>query len=310
MAEGKETKPRSFRIDDATAEKFKEIAASIGGNQQEALVKLIEVYEFQAGKAGFVEKKADITRFEKHVNVLMRMYMDGIEENQSLNETIRADYDALLKSKDMTIQELQGQLVLKTQLQESATQKARECMDEIAKLKKEIGDMDHEYRSDLANMRTMLTDKENLNKVLTDSCDDLKVKVEGMRDSVEQFEKIQGELEKLKSAYAVMEQEKSELENRTRKDASLHETMVANLKQQEKDLLERQREQLQIAHEKAVLEAEKRYQEQIQKLKEEKQAEVDKYQNKYFELLERMQELSMQQPEQLEMAEEEPAEES
>lgn len=57
MADGKELKPKSFRIDDETAEKFKEISNTIGGNQQETLAKLIEAFEFQSGKAILTEKK-------------------------------------------------------------------------------------------------------------------------------------------------------------------------------------------------------------------------------------------------------------
>ena len=49
MTESRELKPKSFRIDDETAKKFKEISENIGGNQQEAMAKLIEAYEFQAG---------------------------------------------------------------------------------------------------------------------------------------------------------------------------------------------------------------------------------------------------------------------
>ena len=41
MADGKELRPRSFRIDDETAERIKEISNTIGGNQQETLAKLI-----------------------------------------------------------------------------------------------------------------------------------------------------------------------------------------------------------------------------------------------------------------------------
>ena len=53
-------------------------------------------------------------------------------------------------------------------------------------------------------------------------------------------------------------------------------------------MLERQKEQSQIALDKAVLEVERRYQEQIEKLKADKQLEVDKYQQKYFDLLEQL----------------------
>lgn len=45
--------------------------------------------------------------------------------------------------------------------------------------------------------------------------------------------------------------------------------------------------ELQLTHEKAILELEQKYQATIQKLKEEKQAEIDKYQQKYFDLLEK-----------------------
>ena len=103
MAEGKELKPKSFRIDDETVERFKEISASIGGNQQETLAKLIEAFEFQSGKAILTEKKADIEQFEKYVSVLTRMYMSSLEDNQNLTETVRTEFEALLKSKD-TIQ--------------------------------------------------------------------------------------------------------------------------------------------------------------------------------------------------------------
>ena len=45
-------------------------------------------------------------------------------------------------------------------------------------------------------------------------------------------------------------------------------------------------EQEQVKADRRILELEKHHQEQIQKLKEDKQAEIDKYQTKYFELLE------------------------
>ena len=46
--------------------------------------------------------------------------------------------------------------------------------------------------------------------------------------------------------------------------------------------LEHCKSELQLAHEKAILELEQKYQATIQKLKDEKQAEIDKYQQKVF----------------------------
>ena len=71
-------------------------------------------------------------------------------------------------------------------------------------------------------------------------------------------------------------------------EQTAHEKAISELRQHETDALERLKEQLQIAQDKAVLQIEKSYQEQIQKLKADKQAEVDKYQQKYFDLLEQM----------------------
>ena len=132
MADGKELKPKSFRIDDETAEKFKEISNTIGSNQQETLAKLIEAFEFQSGKAILTEKKADIEQFEKYVSAITRMFMGSLEDNQNITETVRTEFDALLKSKDTTIQDLQEKLTVAKQLKEDATLKAKTHADENA----------------------------------------------------------------------------------------------------------------------------------------------------------------------------------
>lgn len=52
----KQPSPKSFRVDDETASKIKEIAAKIGGNQQAAFSALISAYEFEQGKASTPER--------------------------------------------------------------------------------------------------------------------------------------------------------------------------------------------------------------------------------------------------------------
>ena len=288
MADDKVLKPKSFRIDDETADKFKEISAAIGGNQQETLAKLIEAFEFQSGKAILTEKKADIDQFEKYVTAITRMYMSSLEDNQNITETVRTEFDALLKSKDATIQDLQEKLTVAKQLKEEATTRAKAHADENARLNSVIDSLNTEYNSKMDDMQSMLADKDNLNKALTDSCNDLKSKVESMRESSEQLAVIRKELEQLKSEHNTVVKEKSDLEKQMNQEQTAHDKAIADLQQHEKDLLERQKEQSQIALDKAVLEIEKKYQEQIEKLKADKQSEVDKYQQKYFDLLEQL----------------------
>lgn len=288
MVEGKELKPKSFRIDDETAEKFKEISNTIGGNQQETLAKLIEAFEFQSGKAILTDKKADIEQFEKYVSAITRMFMGSLEDNQNITETVRTEFDALLKSKDATIQDLQEKLTVAKQLKEDATLKARAHADENARLNSVIDSLNNEYNSKMDDMQSMLSDKDSLNKALTDSCNDLKNKIEGMKEAAEQSAIFREELEQLKKEHEKVIREQSDLEKQMRQEQTAHEKAISELRQHETDALERLKEQLQIAQDKAVLQIEKSYQEQIQKLKADKQAEVDKYQQKYFDLLEQM----------------------
>lgn len=288
MADGKELKPKSFRIDDETAEKFKELSNTIGGNQQETLAKLIEAFEFQSGKAILTDKKADIEQFEKYVSAITRMFMGSLEDNQNITETVRTEFDALLKSKDATIQDLQEKLTVAKQLKEDATLKARAHADENARLNSVIDSLNNEYNSKMDDMQSMLSDKDSLNKALTDSCNDLKTKIEGMKEAAEQSAIFREELEQLKKEHEKVIRERSDLEKQMQQERTAHEKAISEFRQHEADALERLKEQLQIAQDKAVLQIEKLYQEQIQKLKADKQAEVDKYQQKYFDLLEQM----------------------
>lgn len=288
MADSKELKPKSFRIDDETAERFKEISATIGGNQQETLAKLIEAYEFQTGKALLTERKADIEQFEKYVNAITRMYMSSLEDNQNITETVRTDFEALLKSKDTTIQDLQEKLTVAKQLKEEATVRAKSHAEENTRLNSVIESLNTEYSSKMDDMQAMLADKDSLNKALTDSCNTLKNKVESMVHDVEQIAEYKKSLEELKQERDGSAARAAALQADLAAETAKHEQSIAELKKHEIEALERVREQSQIALDKALLDLEKKYQEQIQQLKAEKQAEVDKYQQKYFDLLEQI----------------------
>lgn len=288
MADDKILKPKSFRIDDETADKFKEISSNIGGNQQETLAKLIEAYEFQSGKAILTEKKADIEQFEKYVTALTRMFMGSLEDNQNITETVRTEFEALLQSKDTTIQDLQSQLTVSKQLKEESTIKAKTYVDENTRLNEYIESLQKEYNSKMDDMQSMLTDKENLNRALIDSCNDLKAKVDVMAAEHEEVVTIRKNLADITVERDTLKQSIAEIEKSLNRVNTEHEKAITELKQHESDSIDRVKAEMQIALDKAVLETERKYQEQIQTLKEQKQAEVDKYQQKYFDLLEKL----------------------
>ena len=288
MAEDKVLKPKSFRIDEETAEKFKQISAAIGGNQQEALSKLIEAYEFQTGKAIITEKKADIEQFEKYVTAITRMFMGSLEDNQNVMETIRTEFDALLRSKDVTIQELQKKFAQANQQKEEFASKLKTYSDETARLNVTIHDLKNEYTSKMNDMQTMLIDKDSLNKTLTDSCNDLKEKMERMKESAAQMVQLEKEFRMLQQTHEKTMIEQSQLKEQIQQMKTAHEKMISELRKQEAERNKHLKEQAELRLEKELLEKEKRHHDEIQRLKVQKQEEIDNYQEKYFDLLEQI----------------------
>lgn len=274
MADGKELKPKSFRIDDATADKFKEISATIGGNQQETLAKLIEAYEFQAGKAILTDKKSDIDQFEKYINAITRMFMGSLEDNQNVTETVRTEFDALLKSKDATIQDLQDKIKVAKTCQQESDEKAKIFSDSNTDLKNKFLKLQNDADTKINDLNTMLADKDKLNQALADSCDELKSKLDTMQAEHAAFDEMKKGLEIAQKEIETVKQDKKAADK-----------TIEELKQHEKESIDRCKEQMQMAQDKALLELDKKYQEQIQQLKADKQAEIDKYQAKYLELL-------------------------
>lgn len=251
MSDNKDLKPKSFRIDDDTNNKLKEIASSIGGNQQEAFSKLIEAYEFQSGKAKITERKADIEQFENHVTILTRMFMTSLENNQTAREEIRSEFEAELKSERKTIQDLQEKLETAEQSEKEAKITSNTYTDENKRLNEYIESLKKEFNSKLDDMQSMLADKEKANQTLTDHSESLKMQLKDCEDIKEQLK----ELESLK-------EENKRLQNQLK----------------EKD----------FEHEKAILNFEREKQNEISELKNKHIADIEHYQNQYKELLEKM----------------------
>lgn len=133
-----ELRPRSFRIDEETAEKFKKICLEAGLNQQEALAKLIESYELQAGKAVLTEKRDEIEVFERYTSILIQKYMSALEDNQNIKETVRTEFSAQLRAKDELISDLQQQKKEAEEAKQQAAADAKKATKEADQLRKDL----------------------------------------------------------------------------------------------------------------------------------------------------------------------------
>lgn len=267
MADGKELKPKSFRIDDATADKFKEISADIGGNQQETLAKLIEAWEFQAGKAILTDKKDDIDTFEGYVNALTRMYMATLEDNQNITELVKAQFDAQLKSKDATIQDLQEQIKVAKQLKQDSDDRAKTFSELNSDLNKRLDKVQREATDKIDDLTSMLEDKEKLNQALNNNLADLQQKVDDMKAEHDSYAALCAEKDKLQVDFVALENEKNAAESQ----------------------IESNKEKAALEQEKALLAQEKQYQTEIEKIKADCRTQIDEYQKKYLDLLDRLQ---------------------
>lgn len=251
MADSKELKPVSYRIDDETKEKFKQIATELGGNQQETMNTLINAYYLQSKQNGLEEFQGTIDQFQAYITSIVTMYTNSLQANHDMKASVMQEFEALLQSKDTTIQDLQKKLETAKQSEEEAKRISNAYVDENKRLNGYIENLQKEYNSKLDDMQSMLADKEKANQTLTDHSESLKMQLKDCEDIKEQLK----ELESLKE------------ENKRLQD---------QLK--EKD----------FEHKNAILDFEREKQNEISELKNKHIADIEHYQNQYKELLEKL----------------------
>lgn len=262
MTEVKELKPKSFRIDEETAEKFKAISQELGNNQQQTLSKLIETYEFQKGKTVLSQKKSEIETFEKYVTVLTRMYMASLEDNQNVNETVQAEFEALLTSKDETIIELQNKV---KQANENALKQqeiAKESREEVKILKDSIIEIEQENEKNQASKDAMISEKEKLIAALSNACDSYKKESEDLGKATLERNAIATKHMQLQQEYKALEGRYLELKSEL--------------------------DHAKLQHERELLQKEMEFAKRLQEIEENRKQEIDSYQKKYMELLEQL----------------------
>ena len=286
--ENKTLKPKSFRISEEVANKFKEIANSIDGNQQDTMQLLINAYYMQEQKGQLTEHKADIEQFEAYATSMISMFTKALQSNHDMRETVMTEFEALLQSKDDVIQDLQSKLKVAQDLKADAVEKAKQYVNDNNDLTKELEEIKADREAKVNDLNSMLNDKEQLNKALTDSCNDLKEKVESMTAEYKEIAEIRTQLADIMAERDNLINDKADLEKELNK-ANKQFTDREKDHKVDKDTALKQREaELKMEHDKAILNLEKKYQDVIQTLKDEKAKQIDEYQTKYLELLERI----------------------
>lgn len=180
-----ETKPKSYRIDEETAERIRQITEEIGEGQQAAFARMIEAYSLQKAKVVLVDDRENLEQFENYGSILNRMYMDAVEGKHNMKETVRAEYELLLRSKDETISDLQIKNRTMAELKDENYKRISALQKENEELVEKIHAQDAKIMEQQEDFRSKLADKDALNRNLSESCSDLRNKIASMESAVQ-----------------------------------------------------------------------------------------------------------------------------
>ena len=92
-----ETKPKSYRIDEETAERIRQITEEIGEGQQAAFARMIEAYSLQKAKVVLVDDRENLEQFENYGSILNRMYMDAVKRRDDFRPADKEPDDGRIK---------------------------------------------------------------------------------------------------------------------------------------------------------------------------------------------------------------------
>lgn len=137
MPDKDKIQPKSFRISENTANKFKEITQELEANQDQTLARLIAVYETEMGKESIPEARESIETFEGYVRTVTNMYLQAMQSIHDMKALVRSEYEADLKAKDRTIADLQYEVDEAKNAADSANEKEGKYIERIAALNEE-----------------------------------------------------------------------------------------------------------------------------------------------------------------------------
>lgn len=274
--DNRELKTRSFRIDDQTADKIKEIAQEIGGNQQTTLAKLIEAYEFQSGKVKLGDKKDEIEKFESYISVLTRMYMDSLENCNNIEELVKTQFSSQLNSKDLIISDLQEKNKKNAEIISSMKMTEKDLENETRNLKETL----RKETGRSCALEENLRDKDKLNHILTMEHEQLSEKVEEMKNDISELESLRQEKDSAVREVSELRKLLDEKERYIREQDEKHAAMLKSSTEEAERVLKNETDRIISECEKKTNKAISEYEKKILKMREdffeEKQAYIQK----------------------------------
>lgn len=200
----KKTKaPTPFRIEQETADRFREAAKEFS-NQDAALNALLAAFEREKIQESNPQFSEDMNLFEKYQRCLSAKFADVLKALATADNRARVDVQKLLESKDTMIAELQEAL--------EGARKHKQTYEELyngaEKEKKAIEISLHNEQMETERLRkemqekadqqaSILSDKERLNDILSQNVSELQGKISEYQEYPKQMQEKDAQIKEL-----------------------------------------------------------------------------------------------------------------
>lgn len=208
-----EKKVRSIRADDEVYAKFKEVCEQAGG-QNEALSALISSYELETAKSILSGQATSIDDFKSRIDGVIRAYISALDLSVSAEERVRADYRQRMNTQVKTIEDLQTrneQLTADyTALSEQSEQAQTAHQAEVTELR---------AMYDLAQDKAIQAEKqreqaEKIANMATEQVEQLKTRVSELTAKANNSDEYKADKERLEASEAACKARIGELEKK------------------------------------------------------------------------------------------------
>ena len=263
----KKSSPKSFRIDDETANKLKTLSKDFT-NQDAAFNAIMAAYEREMLLNEQSQFTDDVRLFEQYQQCLSAKFTDLIKALITADERAKTSVQQLLTSKDLTIQDLQQQLEdAKTSKEayanmfSNATQEKEEMEKKLESERLAVTGLRAEIQEKEAQWNSALQDKVQLNEILSKSIAEKERELDKQAEYPKLIKERETQIENLSKQVRTLEDQLRETEYTHRLELLEKDKQVEIVRT---ELLQSQEEKLNKIRE--------RYETELEKVREKNEA--------------------------------------
>lgn len=199
--DNKELKVKSFRVNEETFSKFKDIASKEFGNQSQCLEALINIYETEESKSILVNRELEIESFQDYLNKISRLFITSLQLSTDAEERAKSTFLQKLESKDEAI------LIIKNKIDELKLEN-KTLIDKNKQIQKETMALKSK-NEELEISKNTLTQLVNRNHDLADT---YKIELDKLIGKQDLLDKLELEIKDLNNKIITSTFEKNLLE--------------------------------------------------------------------------------------------------